>query len=75
MRVTVDDRNEKLGYRIREAQMKKIPYQIVVGDRDIENGTVTVRKSGSKKEQTMALSDALAAFKKEVDEKCLFSAR
>lgn len=73
MRVQVDDRNEKLGYRIREAQMKKIPYQIVVGDRDVENGTVTVRKSGSKDAQTMSLQEALDQFKKEVDDKCLFT--
>lgn len=72
MRVDVDDRNEKLGYRIREAQMKKIPYQLVVGDRDIENGTVTVRKSGSKEAVTMPLEEALSKFKKEVDDKCLF---
>ncbi len=72
MRVNVDDRNEKLGYRIREAQMKKIPYQIVVGDHDIEEGTVNVRKSGSKAATTMPLDEALAKFKKEVDDKCLF---
>ncbi|MDE5758965.1 MAG: threonine--tRNA ligase, partial [Allobaculum sp.] len=72
MRVQVDDRNEKLGYRVREAQVKKVPYQLVVGDRDIENGTVTVRKSGSKQAITMALDEALAKFKKEVDDKCLF---
>lgn len=45
----VDDRNEKLGYRVREAQIKKIPYQIVVGDRDQEEGIVTIRQSGKKK--------------------------
>ncbi|MBQ3216158.1 MAG: threonine--tRNA ligase, partial [Oscillospiraceae bacterium] len=38
-----DCRSEKLGYKIREAQMQKIPYMLVVGDRDIENGTVSVR--------------------------------
>lgn len=72
MRVKVDDRNEKLGYRVREAQVNKVPYQLVVGDRDIENGTVTVRKSGSKQATTMPLEEALAKFKKEVDDKCLF---
>lgn len=48
LRVSLDDRNEKLGYRIREAQIHKIPYQIVVGDKDRETNTVTIRKSGSK---------------------------
>lgn len=75
MRVQVDDRNEKLGYRIREAQMKKIPYQIVVGDRDMENGTVTVRKSGSKDAVTLPKEEAYEQFRKEVDDKCLFSAQ
>ena len=42
-RVEVDDRNEKIGKKIREAQMEKIPYMLVVGDRDVENGTVSVR--------------------------------
>ena len=42
-RVEVDDRNEKIGKKIREAQMQKIPYMLVVGDRDVENGTVSVR--------------------------------
>lgn len=74
MRVSVDDRNEKLGYRIREAQIQKIPYQLVVGERDIENGTVTLRKSGSRQEVTMPLQEAADKLKKEVDEKCLFDA-
>jgi threonyl-tRNA synthetase len=43
MRVEIDSRNEKIGYKIREAQMEKVPYMLVVGDRDMENGTVSVR--------------------------------
>ena len=43
IRAESDYRSEKLGYKIREAQMQKIPYMLVVGDRDIENGTVSVR--------------------------------
>ena len=39
----VDDRNEKIGKKIREATMEKVPYMLVVGDRDMENGTVSVR--------------------------------
>lgn len=75
MRADLDDRNEKLGYRIREAQMKKIPYQIVVGDRDMEEGTVTIRKSGSKDVLTLSMQEALDRFKQEVDEKWLFDAQ
>ena len=43
IRVEGDYRSEKLGYKIREAQKEKIPYMLVVGDRDIENGTVSIR--------------------------------
>ena len=71
MRVTVDDRNEKLGYRVREAQMSKVPYQIVVGDGEQENQTVTIRQSGKKESMTLALGEALQKFEKEVKEKCL----
>ena len=46
IRVAVDERNEKIGYKIREAQMQKIPYVLVVGDKEMENGTVAVRKWG-----------------------------
>ncbi|WP_349420637.1 threonine--tRNA ligase [Staphylococcus felis] len=52
VRVNIDDRNEKMGYKIREAQMKKIPYQIVVGDKEVENNEVNVRHYGSKDQQT-----------------------
>ncbi len=74
LRSEVDARNEKLGYRVREAQIKKVPYQLVVGDRDMENGTVTVRKSGNKDSVTIPLEDAAKALKQEVDEKRLFDA-
>ena len=43
IRCEVDDRNEKIGYKIREAQVKKIPYMVIAGDKDIENGTVAIR--------------------------------
>lgn len=51
-RVKVDDRNEKMGYKIREAQTHKIPYQLVFGDKEIEEGSVTVRRYGSKKTES-----------------------
>lgn len=71
MRVELDDRNEKLGYRVREAQMSKVPYQIVVGDGEVENETVTIRQSGKKESKTILLNEALEKFVKEVEEKCL----
>ena len=46
VRVEVDDRSEKIGYKIRQAQMAKVPYMLVVGDKEVEEGTVNVRKHG-----------------------------
>ena len=43
LRVSTDERNEKIGYKIREAQLQKIPYMLVVGEKEVENGTVSVR--------------------------------
>ncbi|HCU9877779.1 TPA: threonine--tRNA ligase [Staphylococcus aureus] len=51
VRVSIDDRNEKMGYKIREAQMQKIPYQIVVGDKEVENNQVNVRQYGSQDQE------------------------
>ncbi|WP_189723604.1 threonine--tRNA ligase [Staphylococcus warneri] len=53
VRVEIDDRNEKMGYKIREAQTQKIPYQIVVGDKEVENNEVNVRKYGSQDQETL----------------------
>ena len=71
LRVDLDARNEKLGYRVREAQIKKVPYQIVVGDGEQEQGTVTIRKSGSRDSQTLSLDEAIEKFTTEVKEKCI----
>lgn len=53
VRVSIDDRNEKMGYKIREAQMQKIPCQIVVGDKEVENNQVNVRQYGSQDQETV----------------------
>ncbi|EOB7603562.1 threonine--tRNA ligase [Staphylococcus aureus] len=53
VRVSIDDRNEKMGYKIREAQMQKILYQIVVGDKEVENNQVNVRQYGSQDQETV----------------------
>ncbi|HEC4232654.1 TPA: threonine--tRNA ligase [Staphylococcus aureus] len=53
VRVSIDDRNEKMGYKIREAQMQKMPYQIVVGDKEVENNQVNVRQYGSQDQETV----------------------
>ena len=53
-RVEMDLRNEKLGYKIRQAQTSKVPYQIVIGDEEVENGTVNIRPYGSSKSESLA---------------------
>ena len=68
-RVDVDERNEKLGYRLREAQIKKIPVQLVVGDGEVENGTVNVRRYGSQASESLSIQDLIQSLVKEVKEK------
>ena len=53
LRVEVDDRNEKMGYKIRGSQTQKIPYQIVIGDQEMQDATVNIRKYGSKETEVM----------------------
>lgn len=66
-RVKCDDRNEKLGYRIREAQMKKIPIQLVLGDGEMESNSVTIRRFGSKESLTVTVDEFLKMLKEEVE--------
>ena len=69
IRCSVDERNEKLGYRVREAQIAKIPAQIVVGEGECEERTVTIRRSGQKQSVTLPLQEAIDAFVQEIEEK------
>ena len=68
-RSRVDARNEKLGYRIREAQMQKIPVEIVVGDGEAQDQTVTIRRAMSKDSVTVSLNECIALLRQEVEEK------
>ncbi len=70
-RVEVDDRNEKIGYKIREAQVQKVPYMLVIGDKEIEEGTVGVRNRKDGDLGAMKLEDFIAKAKEEVDTKAL----
>lgn len=70
-RVNNDNRDEKLGYRIREAQLKKIPYQLVLGDNERDNGTVTYRKHGDKKQTTVTFEEFVELLNTEVENKTL----
>ena len=69
IRVQVDDRNEKLGYRIRESQVKKIPYTFVVGDREAEEGSLSVRKRGEGDLGSKSLDEVLALLGDEISSK------
>lgn len=69
LRSEIDRREEKLGYKIREAQTQKIPYQLVIGDQEVENETVTYRKYGEKEQTTVALEDFIQMIRKEIREK------
>lgn len=66
-RVELDERDEKMGYKIREAQIKKIPYMLVVGENEIKEQAVNVRKYGEKKSETIPFASFLASLKEEVD--------
>lgn len=68
-RSKLDARNEKLGYRIREAQMKKIPVQLVLGDGEAEAGTVTIRRQGEKESLTLSLDEFIKSLRLEIEEK------
>ncbi|URM33867.1 threonine--tRNA ligase [Cytobacillus firmus] len=65
-RVELDDRNEKIGYKIREAQMQKTPYMLVVGDNEAAEKAVNVRKYGEQKSETVSFEDFISALKAEV---------
>ena len=70
-RVEVDHRSEKIGKKIREATLEKIPYMLVVGDRDMENGTVSPRRRSGEDLGAMALADFAAMLREEVDTKTI----
>ena len=68
-RVEMDLRNEKLGYKIREAQTSKVPYQIVIGDQEVAEGTVNVRRYGSSNSETLDYSSFVQHLQVEIANK------
>ncbi|KAB2441581.1 threonine--tRNA ligase [Bacillus luti] len=66
IRVEQDMRDEKLGYKIREAQMQKVPYVLVIGDKEMENGAVNVRKYGEEKSEVVVLDVFAASIEEEI---------
>ena len=67
---TIDNRNEKIGYKIREAQLDKVPYMLIIGDKEAENGVVSVRHRNDDLGQ-MPFEDFIAKIREEVDTKAI----
>ena len=68
IRTTVDDRNEKIGRKIRDNEMKRIPYMLIVGEKEAENGEVSVRKQGEGDKGSMKIATFAALLNGEVEE-------
>ncbi len=64
IRVKFDDRNEKIGYKIREAQMEKVPFMLVIGDKEKENSEVAVRSREDGDIGTMSIADFMTNYLK-----------
>ncbi len=69
IRVNLDGREEKVGYKIRESQMKKVPYSIVLGDKEKDNKEVTFRRYGEQKSETVSLTDFVNLLQEEIKNK------
>ena len=69
IRVQLDDGNDKLGYRMRNSQIRKIPYTIVLGDHERDDKTVTYRKYGQQEQITVSVDDFIALVEKEIKER------
>jgi threonyl-tRNA synthetase len=69
IRVEVDGRNEKLGYKIREAQLEKVPYMLIIGESEKSSGTVSVRKRGEGDLGTKSLQELIAMICEEINDK------
>ncbi|GAA0429393.1 threonine--tRNA ligase [Lentibacillus halophilus] len=72
VRVAVDERDEKIGYKIREAQTQKVPFSLVIGDNEIDNDAVNVRRYGENDSKTLPYEDFERLIKKEIDQKALY---
>ncbi len=68
IRASIDDRNETIGKRIRESELRRIPFLVIVGEKEMETGTVSVRRQGGKDEGQMKVEDFISLVQKEVDE-------
>ena len=68
MRANIDDRNEKIGRKIRDNELKRIPYMVIVGEKEAAEGLVSMRKQGGGEQATMTMQDFAQRVKDEVAE-------
>ncbi|MFJ7935976.1 threonine--tRNA ligase [Sporosarcina sp. NPDC096371] len=71
IRVDIDERNEKLGYKIRGAQLQKIPYTLILGDHEVNDGTVNVRKFGSQTTESLSIESFTLLIKGQIEQRVL----
>ena len=72
IRVEIDDRNEKIGYKIREARLQKVPYMLIIGDNEVENGALSVRQRGENGDLgSMSVDEYIARITEEIDKKVI----
>lgn len=67
IRASIDERDEKIGRKIRDAELRKVPYMLIVGEKEAATGTISVRKHGGEEPGTMSLSDFTSLIQKEID--------
>ena len=69
IRADVDERNEKMQYKIRQSQTSKIPYQLIVGDKEMEDKSVNVRRYGKKETETVSVDSFIEAIQADIARK------
>lgn len=72
IRVKVDSRAEKIGYKIREAELERVPYMLILGKKEAEEGIVSIRRRGNKENDVMSLEEFVIKLLKEIKEKEIF---
>jgi threonyl-tRNA synthetase len=73
LRVQIDDRNEKVGFKIREGETQKIPYMLIIGDKEINDNVIAVRRRREGDIGQMSLDEFISMIQKEIDEKSLLT--
>lgn len=72
IRVKVDSRSEKIGYKIREAELERVPYMLILGKKEVEEKVLSIRRRGNKENEVMNLERFVTKLLKEIEEKEIF---